>query len=81
MHVLMAVLLWGHGYYAATPDSRTTEKWEVLRTFDGSEESACEAAAAWFRAHESGPLAAVRRVREEYVCLSDRVDPRGLKGK
>jgi hypothetical protein len=24
---------------------------------------------------------AVRRVREEYVCLSDTVDPRGPKGK
>ncbi len=48
MHVLMAVLLWGHGYYAATPDNRTNDKWEVVRTFDGSEASGCEAAAAWF---------------------------------
>jgi hypothetical protein len=77
---LMTVLLWSHGYYAAVPNNRTNEKWDVVQTFD-SAEAGCEVAAAWFREHDSGPLAATRRVRVEYVCLPDSVDPRRPKGK
>ncbi len=73
------VLLWSHGYYAALPpDNGTKERWDLVQTFDVA---GCDVAAAWFREHDSGPLAATRRVRVEYVCMPDTVDPRGPKGK
>ncbi len=82
MHILMAVvLLWSHGYYAAAPGHRTSDKWEVVRTFDGTDGVDCAVVAAWFREHDSGPLVAVGRVRVEYVCLPPSVDPRWPKGK
>jgi hypothetical protein len=79
MHVLMAILLWSHAFYSGLSETRPDDRWEIVRTFDGSEKVDCEAVATWFRQNDSGPLQAIRRVRVEYACLPDTVNPRTPK--
>ncbi|HYB69174.1 MAG TPA: hypothetical protein VEH80_00815 [Candidatus Bathyarchaeia archaeon] len=80
MHdVLMAILLWSHGFYNGATETRADERWDVVRTFNGNAKVDCEAAASWFRQNDSGPLQAIRRLRVEYVCLPDSVNPRATK--